>query len=172
MRHRDDFKWVIPLIESACYALLGHANKDEVSLLLGTAAAESSLKYRKQLGGGPARGIFQMEPATAKDIFDNYLRYRKKLYRRVMRIWQGKGWYWRFRVPECWELGEALQVDDYFACAMARLHYLRVSDPIPECVVEQAGYWREHYNTFAGQGTVEHYLEQWKACNCNKLLGQ
>ena len=34
-----------------------------VELLMGTCAQESTMgKYRKQLGNGPALGIFQMEP--------------------------------------------------------------------------------------------------------------
>jgi hypothetical protein len=151
---------------------LGHANDNEVSLLLGTAAAESSLKYRKQLGGGPARGLWQMESRTAKDIFENYLRYRKKLYRTVMRIWRGGGWYWRVRVPYRFELNEALRVNDRFACAMARIHYLCAPDPIPECLVEQAEYWKACYGSLSGKRTVEHYHEQWKACNCSTLLGK
>ena len=35
------------------------------ALVLGTAAQESRLQYLVQLGNGPAREIFQMEPATA-----------------------------------------------------------------------------------------------------------
>jgi len=45
-------------------------------LLLGTAVQESlNFKYRRQMGGGPARGYFQMEPATHDDIWDNYLQF-------------------------------------------------------------------------------------------------
>src|SRR5260221_162978 len=50
-----------------------------VELLLGTALQESGLTYRVQLGGGPARGLFQMEPNTHDDIWDNFLKYRVPL---------------------------------------------------------------------------------------------
>ena len=42
-------------------------------LLLGTALQESRLTYLHQLGGGPALGLFQMEPGTHDDIWTNYL---------------------------------------------------------------------------------------------------
>lgn len=42
-------------------------------LLLGTAIVESDLQFRKQHGDGPARGLFQMEPVTHNDIWDNFL---------------------------------------------------------------------------------------------------
>ena len=33
-------------------------------LVLGTAAQESGLAYLRQIGGGPALGLWQIEPAT------------------------------------------------------------------------------------------------------------
>lgn len=48
------------------------ASSSAVNLLLGTAAQESAFgTYLRQIGGGPARGVFQMAPATAKDIWEN-----------------------------------------------------------------------------------------------------
>ena len=38
-----------------------------------TAHVESLGDYLSQIGGGPARGIFQIEPSTALDIIDRYL---------------------------------------------------------------------------------------------------
>ena len=43
-------------------------------LVLGTAITESRLRFIRQLGSGPALGIYQMEPATFRDINANYLR--------------------------------------------------------------------------------------------------
>ena len=37
-------------------------------LILRTGAAESGYQTRRQYGGGPARGFWQMEPATEEDI--------------------------------------------------------------------------------------------------------
>ena len=167
----DIRKEIVPLIRQTCeYLFHRPATTEEVALKLGTAAAESSLIHRRQLGGGPARGLWQMEFRTAYDMFDNYLLFRKKLYRKVMRLWKGKGLYLRFHQPDRWELGLALETDDVFACAMARIHYLRVPASIPHEVVNQAIYWKQFYNTSAGAGTVSHYLDQWVACGCEDLL--
>jgi hypothetical protein len=55
---------------------LGMHSESAVNLLLGTAAQESQFgTYFRQIGGGPALGVFQMEPDTEIDIWDNYLRY-------------------------------------------------------------------------------------------------
>ena len=45
-------------------------------LVLGTAAVESDLRFLYQIGRGPARGICQMEPATALDIWRNWMEAR------------------------------------------------------------------------------------------------
>ena len=46
------------------------------NLLVGTALVESRLTHLRQLAGGPALGVFQMEPATHHDLWDDWLRYR------------------------------------------------------------------------------------------------
>jgi len=53
--------------------------------------------------------------------------------------------------------------DDRFACLMARVHYLRVSEAVPDDLRGQAGYWKRYYNTRLGKGTVEGYMEKWRA---------
>ena len=52
------------------------------TLLLGTAKAESGLIYLKQLKG-PALGLYQNEPKTHKDTWDNYLKYKPELAKLV-----------------------------------------------------------------------------------------
>ena len=50
-----------------------------VNLLVGTACVESNCgEYIKQING-PACGIFQIEPNTAKDIQENYIKYNPYL---------------------------------------------------------------------------------------------
>ena len=62
-------------------------SETSTNLILGTYAVESALgTYFKQLDGGPALGGLQMEPATEKDIWNEYLFYgrvakRKAIYR-------------------------------------------------------------------------------------------
>lgn len=164
---------IVSLIKTVCLKLTGHANDNEVKLLLGTAAAESGLIFRKQLDDGPARGLWQMEPTTAYDIFQNYLAWRRPLWLDVREIWlevrsmPSSHPLW---VPMRTELEYHLEKCDDFACAMARIHYLRDPHPIPDALEGQAAYWKKVYNTPAGAGTVEHYMARWEACGCEDLL--
>ncbi len=84
-------------------------------LLLGTALIESNLIHRRQIGG-PARGFFQMERATHDDIWENFLKHRPQLARRIKDLLTSE------RDDKLVEL----EVNDKYACAMARAHYLRV----------------------------------------------
>lgn len=52
--------------------------------------------------------------------------------------------------------------NDRLAVLFARIHYLRVPEPVPESLTEQAAYWKKYYNTAAGKGTAEQYIESWK----------
>ena len=137
------------VIEPTLHALELHSPA-AVELVLGTAIQESRLTYLKQIGGGPALGVCQMEPATHDDIFDNYLNYRPELRSLVMALTV---------------TGEAdeMVTNLAYAVAMCRVHYLRVPHPLPEAgdVAGMAAYWKNFYNTPLGAGTVEEYIENW-----------
>lgn len=119
-------------------------------LVLGTCHAESRLAYLKQIGGGPALGVCQIEPDTYNDIWQNFLTYDAELADRVSNISGG------------WPMGPAQLIGNLnFAAAMCRVHYWRAPDPLPapgdaqgmgEC-------WKKIYNTPAGAGTVEKFAE-------------
>jgi hypothetical protein len=109
------------------------------NLLLGTAMVESGLKYVRQLGGGPALGVYQMEPATYHDIFRNYLDYRPALRTKVKVYGNYEG-----------DLVGNLK----YATALARIHYLRVPDAIPTKATYMAGYHKRWYNTLLGKTDV------------------
>lgn len=120
-------------------------------LLLGTAIQESGLRYLAQLGNGPALGLFQMEPATHDDIWDNFLAYRPELAQRL----QGTA----LKKSPMTMVGNL-----WYAAGMCRIHYYRVSAPLPEAgdLEGQAAYWKKYYNTELGAGTVEHYIRNWR----------
>ena len=40
----------------------------------------------------------------------------------------------------------------------ARMHLAKFCDPIPADIPSQAQYWKKHYNTEAGDGTVEKFI--------------
>ena len=133
---------------------LGRGGDAAEELLLGTAVQESlNFRYRRQMGNGPARGYFQMEPATHNDIWDNFLKYKKDLAQKVATFLSS---------PDADKLHE-LEHNDKYAAAMARVHYMRNPYALPEAgnVEEQANYWKKHYNTILGKGKPEEFVDKW-----------
>lgn len=125
---------------------------EAVNLLMGTAAQESHLgRYIKQLGSGPALGIFQMEPATFRDIIDNYLAYKPALMAEVLKVCNVQ-----YLEPEC------LMYNLRVAIVFCRLHYLRKPGRIPNTIEGMAAYWKKHYNTYLGKGTEEEFVLNYK----------
>ena len=134
---------------------LGLYSKAAENLLMGTAAQESKLgEYLKQLGGGPARGIFQMERATEKDLWHNYLAYKPKLRRKIFDITASKTPYYT----------DEILYNLRYAAAMTRIHYLRVKESLPDAddVAGLAQYWKKYYNTHLGKGTVDEFVKNYK----------
>lgn len=130
-------------------------SKVAVNLLLGTAAVESDFgTYLRQLGGGRARGILQMEPATEKDIWDNYLFYGRADKRRA--IYKISG------VRSANNSG-ALEWNLAYAICMGRLLYRRIPEPFPvsDDIEGLAHYYKAYWNTSAGAGTVKQFMEKW-----------
>jgi hypothetical protein len=125
---------------------------EAVELMLGTAAQESAYgKYRRQLGNGPARGIFQMEPRTFLDIVINFLAYKPDLKARIMKL------------ANVDKLDPAdLETNDVLATCMCRVHYFRVKEPIPIDLQGWATYWKKHYNTVKGKGTDIEFMSNYK----------
>lgn len=123
-------------------------------LLLGTALHESGgLAHRRQISGGPARGFFQMEPATHNDIWDNFLAFRATLRSEVEALLSD---------PRADRIHE-LEFNDNYAAGMARVHYLRAPDALPQAgdLIGQSNYWKRHYNTPLGAGTPAKYRSDW-----------
>jgi hypothetical protein len=131
---------------------LGKYSLPAENLLLGTASQESQCgTYIEQLGDGPARGIFQMEPATEHDIWVNYLTYKKDL-RQALFDTCGRS-----------EAGPWLKYDLAYQICMARIHYLRVPHalPQPDDIQGLAHYWKKYYNTDLGQGREEEFIQNY-----------
>lgn len=131
-----------------------------VDMLMFTAAAESLGGYYLTQVGGPARGIFQMEPATEHDIWENFLKYKPSLAVKIQRL----------RPDE--ETSADLQVSPLmssmcYSVAMARCHYFRVREGLPRKqdprgLTNIANYWKKHYNTVLGKGDVDEALRKYR----------
>ena len=146
----------------------GFWSQSAENLLVGTAIQESGLRNLMQRGGGPAIGLFQMEPTTFKDIW-NYL-YRKGssdeaftdtcMYFQQHHTNVNEADEQDFLEKPWMEMAWNLR----FATVMARVHYWRVSSPLPDAddVEGLARYWKLYYNTPLGHGTVEQFVENYR----------
>lgn len=124
-------------------------NENVVNLIAETACQESACgKYIKQLNNGPAKGIFQCEPATAKDIMKNYVAYKPAIRSKLNEI------YIHYLTLE-----DNLMYNLAYSVAICRIHYLRVAESVPDTVEGRAVYWKKYYNTSLGKGTVEEYIK-------------
>lgn len=132
---------------------IGRGGRAAEELVLGTGIQESLLVHRQQLGGGPALGLFQMEPATHDDCWENYLNFRPDFGGKVKRTLDAG------QSPSA----ETMKVNDRYAAAMCRVRYARVPAALPPAgaIEEMANYWKQHYNTPLGAGSPEEFLEKW-----------
>ena len=124
-------------------------SQDAEELLVLTAAAESLGGVYLYQDKGPAKGFWQMEPATEKDIIENFI--KKKPEYVVM--------YNGIKAEGIDNLAHNLAYQVF----MARLHYRRIKTSLPSSSspTELAMYWKSHYNTRLGKGTVEGALKKY-----------
>jgi len=118
---------------------IGMYSKSAEMLLLYTAATESLLgKYLKQIGGGPALGLYEMEIATYYCNWENNLRHRRALRKKLLSA-TGYG------APPS---ASHLIWDMKLSTLMARVHYARFDEALPD------------YNDY--NGLVAYYYKYWR----------
>ena len=117
-------------------------------LLLGTAITESGLRHLHQVRG-PARGLYQIEPATLRDLQANWLPRRSVLAEGLRELASPHG---ALEDQLIWNLA--------YASAVARLIYCRRPEPLPRAddVAGLAAYWKAHFNTAAGKGAAADFI--------------
>jgi hypothetical protein len=132
---------------------MGKHSDAAVELLMLTAATESHCGTYINQVGGPALGIFQMEPATEQDIFKNYLLYNQDLRAEILDF--------KFSVYTHESLN--LRANLPYQIAIARVHYLRVSAPLPDAtdIKGLAEYWKKYWNTPLGKGKVNEAIDNY-----------
>ena len=94
-------------------------------------------------------GLWQVEPKTHDDLDTNYLSYRQELGSRFMEL----------RAPAL-SMSENLSTNLMYGAAVCRLCYYRQSEALPGAgdIEGQAAFWKQHYNTPFGAGTVSKYM--------------
>lgn len=136
---------VAPALEA-----IGLGGEAAVNLLTGTALVESQAMYLRQVGG-PALGMWQMEPATHDDCWRNFLDYeaRRPLAVRIAGMAASD-------MPRV----EQLVCNLRYACVMARVKYYRVAQALPEAsdAAAMSAYHKRWYNTFAGAADIQRNL--------------
>ena len=126
-----------------------YSNDSIVKMIFETACVESNCgEYIKQING-PACGIFQIEPNTAQDIIDNYIKYRSR-YKDIFDMLYIK----TFTLPQ------NLKYNLAFSVFMCRMFYMRIKESIPNTVEKRAKYWKKYYNTEQGKGTTTEYIKK------------
>jgi len=125
---------------------------DRLDMVFVTGGAETQYKHIRQIGGGPAHGLFQQEYADHNDIWKNFLGQTEKQHLVRGLSWLSK----RPGVPH------ELEVNPFYAAAMCAIHYMRFPEPLPKTGsrMAQAVYWKKYYNTSEGKGTVGEFLER------------
>jgi len=124
-------------------------------LLVATAAHESGgFRHDRQGGGGPARGLLQIEPSTYGDVVDRYLVDVRPAWRPLI---DGL-------VLPTGEALDQLVWNPALGCAVARFKYYMAPEPLPAAddIDALAGYWKRYFNTAAGAGTVDNFLADWR----------
>jgi len=133
---------------------------EAVDLLMMTVAHESiGGTYLKQVKG-PALGIYQIEPDTHNDVYENYLDYRTEMKSCI------QGLQVVAAVSDEIPLDEDLIFNLVYATAIARVIYYRAPEPLPEKYkgdywMDLAKYAKKYYNTSAGKATPEKYYEDY-----------
>lgn len=126
-----------------------YSNDSIVKMIFETACVESNCgEYIKQINGR-ACGIFQIEPNTAQDIIDNYIKYRSR-YKDIFNLLYIK----TFTLPQ------NLKYNLAFSVFMCRMFYMRIKESIPNTVEKRAEYWKKYYNTEQGKGTTTDYIRK------------
>lgn len=151
-----DAKQLLELVIRPTLKKLGLHSEAAEQLVIGTIWQESRGKYIKQLGGGPALGLAQMEPATHDDIWCNYLAYKLTLASGITELVSMQS-----LDDDMLPDGNELMGNLNYAVAMCRVHYLRVKAPLPKAgdVEGMAAYWKQYYNTPLGAGKPQEFVE-------------
>lgn len=128
-------------------------------LVMGTAAHESGgFRYIRQVGGGPALSLWQIEPATAEDAWDRCGEARRNALENL-----GVGYPVRLE----WE--DVLPGNLYLGAALCRLiYYLKPftmsgrssKSATPE---DLAAIWKRWWNTEEGAGHPEQFVQAYRA---------
>lgn len=139
------------IIENTIKYLEIKNSRKMVDLLMLTAQIESDLGHYYRQIKGPAVGIFQMEPATEKSIWNDYLKYRPALAQKIKNL----------RVKA--SLGSReLEYNVAYATAMAAVLYQwrKVDFTEIHSAMDMVNVYKEKFNTTRGKSTLNKTIQK------------
>lgn len=144
LKHISDIR---KMATDICKCLGNGVNNNAVDLLCETAMAETiggTLEDKTKYAG---MGLTQFDELPFKDLQS---RITKKQAEKIYTCFGIKVWEIQW---------EDLRYEPFLCLLFTRLQYLPFKEVIPTTLEGRAKYWKKYYNTEAGKGTVEHYLE-------------
>ncbi len=135
------------IAKEVCDCLGYGSNGAADKLLLETAGAETGRGTIKDTSKGAGMGISQIDGIPFMDIKDRVRQEDKDSIKEY------------FDINIEWIEWEHLRYNPLLCMIFTRLKYKKIPEPIPNDLGGRARYWKEHYNTRLGKGTVSHYLE-------------
>lgn len=134
-------------------SIVPKGSADHVALLMETSAVESMRGIVVRQKGGPARGIFQMEPATERCTLGWLKNNFPKVHGEVM------AFYDKSKSPE-WNRTHNVP----YNVAMSTVYYWRrMGDGLTDRIgtlEDRAKVWKTHYNTYLGKGSIAGYIRK------------
>jgi len=153
-----DNKQIKSLIKDVCVQLGDkYAKQEAIDMVYATGLVESKYKYIEQIGNGPARSFWQVEPETAVDNCRNFISKRPDLLQACADTLGIDPYYFIDATIDDWDW--ILRTNIAAGILHCRIKYWRIPEPIEKGKEALAKYWKKHYNTEQGAGTVEHFLE-------------
>jgi len=140
------------------------------NLLIGTGLVESNYEFIRQWPSGPAMGFWQMEKATHDWLWTDYLmrKGRQELALRILPFISSKR-----PTPDDlvdmvtnrnWLPDSTMMCGNaFYATIMCRLKYYTIPQalPGPDDIEGLASYWKKYYNTEAGAGDPDHFVQMY-----------
>jgi hypothetical protein len=128
----------------------GYNGEAAEQLVMGTAAVESGLVWLKQIGKGPALGLWQMEPFTFNDLLE---RIKPPVSDAVLSL-----------ATSATPLPNEVAWNLRFGAAMARMKYrdARPSLPVPWDIEAMEEYHKRFYNSALGATQPGEFRRAWQ----------
>ena len=137
----------VRLVRETLTDIKAHSDRAELATLMIIAHESGGGRARKQVGGGPARGLIQMEPPT----FNSTIKFGEKAAEFLRRAGFDPA------VVQCADL----EFNDRLSVVMARARLAMDPAPLPSTPADMAVYLKRVWNG-PGKATPEKYLKDWE----------